>query len=165
MSAMEHLWAPWRKAYVQDAATPRGEIFLRLGQAPEADDEANGIVLRGKGFYAVLNRFPYNTAHTLVVPYRVVSTLEELSEDEQMEGLRLLLRLKAAITAAFHPQGFNIGVNLGAAAGAGIEAHLHWHIVPRWGGDSNFMTSVGDTRVHPNDLAAVWKLLKTELGK
>jgi ATP adenylyltransferase len=128
---MEHLWAPWRKAYVQDASTPRGEIFARLAQAPAEDDAANHIVWRGKACFAVLNLYPYNTGHTLVVPYRVVADLDQLAEDELLECLTGLKRIKAALTEAFRPHGFNIGLNLGSAAGAGIEQHLHWHLVPR----------------------------------
>ncbi len=159
---MEHLWAPWRKAYIQDSSTPRGEIFARLGQS--TDDEANLVFWRGKSFFAVLNRYPYNAGHSLIVPYRVVADLDELSEDESLEGLSALKIVKAALTAAFHPQGFNIGLNLGAAAGAGIEAHLHWHIVPRWSGDANFITTVGGVRVHPNELGSVYRLLKEKIA-
>jgi ATP adenylyltransferase len=160
---MEHLWAPWRKAYIQDSSTPRGEIFSRLAQG--TDDEANLIVWRGKAFFAVLNRYPYNTAHTLIVPYRVLADLDDLSDDELLESMQAIKKLKAAITAVFHPQGFNLGLNLGSAAGAGIEQHLHWHIVPRWNGDANFVTVVGNTRIHPSDLPTVYGLLKEELAK
>ncbi len=161
---MEHLWAPWRKAYVQDASTPRGEIFARLAQAPAEDDAANHIVWRGKACFAVLNLYPYNTGHTLIVPYRVVADLEQLAEDELLECLTGLKRIKAALAAAFRPHGFNVGLNLGSAAGAGIEQHLHWHLVPRWNGDSNFMTSTGGARVHPTDLDTVQRLLQAHLS-
>ena len=161
---MEHLWAPWRKAYVQDSATPRGEIFSRLAQAPASDDAVNHIVLRGKACFAVLNRYPYNTGHTLVVPYRVVADLDDLAEDELLECLLVLKRIKSALSAAFQPHGFNVGLNLGSAAGAGIEQHLHWHLVPRWNGDSNFMTATGDVRIHPSDLETVHKLLAEKLA-
>lgn len=161
---MEHLWAPWRKAYVQDSTTPRGEVFARLAQAPASDDAANHIVWRGKACFAVLNRYPYNTGHALIVPYRVVADLEQLSEDELHECLSGLKRIKAAVTAAFQPHGFNVGLNLGSAAGAGIEQHLHWHLVPRWNGDSNFMTSTANARVHPNDLDTVHKLVVEKLA-
>jgi ATP adenylyltransferase len=158
---MEHLWAPWRKAYVQDSSTPRGEVFARLAQS--TDDAGDFIVWRGKASFAVLNRYPYNTGHTLVVPYRVTGKLEDLSSDELLENLEAIKRVQAALTQAFQPQGFNIGLNLGAAAGAGIEQHLHWHLVPRWSGDANFMTATADVRVHPNDLPTVYRLLKAAL--
>ena len=160
---MEHLWAPWRKAYVQDASTPRGEIFARLAQAPSSEDETNGVIWRGKACFAVLNRYPYNTGHTLILPYRVVADLEDLSDDELFESLTALKHLKAALTAAFRPHGFNIGLNLGAAAGAGIEQHLHWHLIPRWNGDVNFLTTTADTRIHPIDLPAVYKQIQAQL--
>lgn len=161
---MEHLWAPWRKAYVQDPSARRGEVFARLAQAPASDDTANHIVWRGKACFAVLNRFPYTTGHTLVVPYRIVADLEELAEDELLECLTGLMRVKAALVAAFGAQGFNVGLNLGAASGAGIEQHLHWHLVPRWNGDANFMTATADVRVHPSDLATVHRIVTEKLA-
>jgi ATP adenylyltransferase len=160
---MEHLWAPWRKAYVQDPAARRGEVFARLAHAPASDDAVNHIIWRGKACFAVLNRFPYTTGHTLIVPYRTVADLEDLGEAELLECLTGLIRIKAALTAAFNAQGFNIGLNLGAASGAGIEQHLHWHIVPRWNGDANFMTATADVRVHPSDLDEVHKVLAGKL--
>ncbi|MDE1171885.1 MAG: HIT domain-containing protein [Verrucomicrobium sp.] len=160
---MEHLWAPWRKAYVEDPGVRQGGVFASLAQAPATDDAANFILWRGKASFAVLNRYPYNTGHALIIPYREVAELEQLSDDELAESLSALKKVKAALAAAFAPHGFNIGLNLGSAAGAGIEQHLHWHLVPRWRADANFMTTTGDVRIHPADLPSVYAALKAHL--
>ena len=156
---MEHLWAPWRNQYV---ACPQGEaggdVFAEIARS--SDDENNHVLARGKSCYAVLNRYPYGTGHLMIVPYRAVAALEDLSDDELLEIMTMLKRMKAALTAAFHPHGFNVGINLGAAAGAGIESHLHVHLVPRWRNDANFMTTTAQTRVHPNALDSVYADLK-----
>ncbi len=158
---MEHLWAPWRNHYVKDTLRNEGNIFARLAQSP--DDEAHFILQRGKSCFAILNLYPYNTGHLMILPYRETGALEDLSDDETLEMMTMLKRLKAAITAAFRPDGFNVGINLGAAAGAGIDQHLHIHLVPRWRGDANFMTTTAETRVHPNDLAATYAAIKKHL--
>ena len=159
---MEHLWAPWRTPYVKDNRKTEGDIFAEIARGSE--DEANYVLARGKSCFALLNIFPYNTGHLMVVPYRATGALEDLSDDETLELMSMLKQMKAAITAAFQPQGFNVGINLGAAAGAGIDQHLHVHLVPRWRGDSNFMTTTAETRVHPNDLAGVYAAIKKQLG-
>lgn len=158
---MEHLWAPWRNAYVSKTHAETGDVFAEMARS--SDDEANHVLARGKSCFAVLNLYPYGTGHLLVVPYRATADLEDLSDDELLEMMAMLKRMKAALTAAFQPQGFNIGLNLGSAAGAGIGAHLHIHLVPRWKGDANFMTTTAGTRVHPSDLASVYATLKAEL--
>lgn len=159
---MEHLWAPWRKAYVQTTAGTSTDIFAEIARSTE--DETNHVLLRGKACFAVLNAYPYNTGHCLVIPYKVTGEIEDLAEEELHETLAVLKRMKAAITAAFQPHGFNVGLNLGAAAGAGIAHHLHWHLVPRWRQDSNFMTTTADTRIHPSDLAEVYRVLRSQLA-
>ena len=158
---MEHLWAPWRNLYVKDSQKHEGDIFAQIAQG--SDDEGHYVLARGKSCFAVLNIYPYNTAHLMVIPYRATGALEDLSDDETLELMTMLKRMKAAVTEAFQPQGFNIGINLGAAAGAGIEQHLHIHLVPRWRGDCNFMTTTAETRVHPTDLGSVYEALKTRL--
>lgn len=160
---MEHLWAPWRNAYVGKASVARGETFVEIAQSH--DDDKNFVLTRGKACFSVLNRYPYNTAHTLVLPYRVVADLDDLSQDELLELWQTVMRLKAVIREAFQPDGFNIGINLGAVAGAGIAAHLHVHLVPRWAGDVNFMTTTVETRVHPNDLPTVFRAIKEKLNR
>ena len=158
---MEHLWAPWRNLYVKDSQKHEGNIFARIAQG--TDDEGHFVLARGKGCFAILNLYPYNTGHLMIIPYRETGALEELSDDELLEMMTMLKRMKAAVTAAFRPDGFNIGINLGAAAGAGIEQHLHTHLVPRWRNDANFMTTTAETRVHPNDLATTYAAIKKNL--
>ena len=159
---MEHLWAPWRNQYVanpQDKAG--GDVFAEIARS--SDDETNHVLARGKSCFAVLNKFPYATGHVMIVPYQAVTSLEELSDDETLEIMTMLKRMKAALTAAFQPHGFNVGINLGAAAGAGIECHLHVHLVPRWRNDANFMTTTAQTRVHPSDLATTYAQVMKQL--
>ncbi|HEX4139903.1 MAG TPA: HIT domain-containing protein [Candidatus Methylacidiphilales bacterium] len=158
---MEHLWAPWRNPYVKNEHKSEGDVFAEIARS--SDDEANRVLARGKSCFAVLNIYPYNTAHLMVVPYRAVANLEDLSDDETLELMSMLKRMKGAVTAAFNPHGFNIGINLGVAAGAGIEQHLHIHLVPRWRGDSNFMTTTAQTRVHPNDIASIYAAIRKQL--
>jgi ATP adenylyltransferase len=154
---MEHLWAPWRNLYVQHPQEKKGDdVFAEIAQS--SDDEKNFVLARGKSCYALLNLYPYNTAHLMVVPYRAAADLDELDDEEL-----LVRRMKAAVTAAIAPQGFNVGINIGAAGGAGIASHLHIHLVPRWRGDSNFMTTTAQTRVHPSDLASVYKMIKEKI--
>ncbi len=160
---MEHLWAPWRNLYVghpQDAS--KGNVFAEIARSSE--DEANYVLARGKTCFALLNLYPYNTAHLMVVPYRATGDLDELDDAELLELMTMLRQMKQAVTAAIHPHGFNVGINIGAAAGAGIAAHLHVHLVPRWRGDANFMTTTAETRVHPSDLASVYKLIREKLA-
>jgi len=158
---MEHLWAPWRNLYVKDSRRNEGNIFARIAQG--SDDEAHFVLARGKSCFALLNVYPYNTAHLMIIPYRETGALEDLADDELLEVMTMLKRMKAAVTAAFHPDGFNVGINLGAAAGAGIDQHLHVHLVPRWRNDANFMTTTAETRVHPSDLASVYAAIKKAL--
>ena len=158
---MEHLWAPWRNLYVKDTQKNEGGVFARIAQS--SDDEANFVLARGKSGFAVLNVYPYNTGHLMIIPYRETGALEDLSDDELLEMMTLLKKMKTAVSAAFSPHGFNVGINLGAAAGAGIDQHLHIHLVPRWRGDANFMTATAETRVHPTDLATVYAAIRKHL--
>lgn len=159
---MEHLWAPWRNAYVTSGAENPAELFTRIAQSE--DDKGHHVLLRSKSCYALLNAYPYNAGHSMIVPYRALGDIEELSTDEWMDIIASLKRVKAALTSAYQPQGFNVGLNLGAAAGAGIIQHLHLHLVPRWGNDANFMTATALTRVHPNDLDTIWEELRGHLN-
>jgi ATP adenylyltransferase len=158
---MEHLWTPWRNLYVKDSKKDERNVFAEIANG--TDDEAHYVLARGKSCFAILNLYPYNTAHLMIIPYRAVGGLEDLSDDETLEMMTMLKRMKAAVTAAFQPQGYNVGINLGAAAGAGIEQHLHLHLVPRWKGDANFMTTTAETRIHPTDLASVYAGIKKQL--
>lgn len=163
---MDRLWAPWRLAYVtQPSAAPKpvGEdCFICRGLA-ESDDRANLIALRTARSCVILNRFPYNNGHLLVAPRAHLGRLDELPDDVALD-LQLLLRdLTGALQRRMNADGFNVGLNLGRVAGAGLPGHLHWHIVPRWNGDTNFMPVLTDTKVIVQSLDALWELLQDEL--
>jgi ATP adenylyltransferase len=155
---MEHLWAPWRNNYVSSDKKTSDDLFYQIGQS--ANDDENFVVHRGKSCYVVLNRFPYNAGHSLVIPYRPVGEIEQLANDETIDLWQTVNLTVSALKKAFSPQGFNIGINIGSCAGAGLPNHLHVHVVPRWCNDVNFMSATADTRVHPNDLTKVYTELK-----
>ena len=160
--AFGRLWTPHRLAYIQGAGKPKGpgaHEGCPFCVAPTLTDEEALIVARGELVYAILNLYPYNSGHVLVCPYRHVADYTELSADETAEFGDFTNRAIRALREASGPHGFNIGMNLGAVAGAGIAAHLHQHVVPRWGGDTNFMPVVGRTRVLPQLLADTRKVL------
>lgn len=159
---MEHLWAPWRNRYVTGEEKPSEDLFQRL--ANSTDDTADFILARTKASFAVLNRYPYNLGHVLVCPYREVDDLASLSAQESADLWTLVNRMTNALRQAMKPEGFNIGLNLGTAAGAGVPKHLHVHIVPRWPNDANFLTTTGTTRIHPGDLPAVYAKLRSALA-
>jgi len=154
----DHLWAPWRMAYIKGERAPVDScIFCHK---ITADDAAEHIVYRSQFVYVTLNRYPYNNGHLMVVPYAHVASQEALSADALTDLMLTVNRALAALRAAYTPQAFNLGANLGAAAGAGIAEHYHFHVVPRWAGDSSFMTAVGDTRVIPAGLDETWRDVK-----
>ena len=155
---MNHLFTPWRMSYIKSNKTQNGCVFCNA-QA-EDDSAENLIVFREKRAFVILNRFPYTSGHVMVLPYDHQSTLEALDPETRAEMMELTTRATGILTEIYHPQGFNVGINLGEAAGAGIEAHIHIHIVPRWVGDVNFMTSVGQTRVLPEALEETWRKVK-----
>ena len=145
---MERLWSPWRLAYVS-GGEPRGCVFCDA----QASERAEPLVLFGGATcFVILNLYPYNNGHLLVVPRRHVATLAEATPEELAELIRLARAAEMALTEAYHPQGLNVGMNLGRAAGAGVADHMHVHVVPRWTGDTNFMSVVGDVRVLPEEL-------------
>jgi ATP adenylyltransferase len=154
---MDRLWAPWRLEYITTLDKPEGCIFCNMPLA--GDDCGAHIVLRGTHSYIMLNAFPYNNGHILIVPYSHVSRLEELPSETLHEMMDLSQLSARAFDMAFHAEGINVGFNLGSAAGAGIADHLHLHMVPRWEGDTNFMPVIGDTRVIPQSLEISYKLL------
>ena len=145
---MDRLWAPWRLAYVTAAPASTECIFCDAFNSADAEL----TVFRSRHSFVILNLYPYNNGHLMVVPNRHLSALASLTLDEQNDVMALTRMSEMALAEAYHPQGINVGINLGKAAGAGIENHLHVHLVPRWAGDTNFMTAVGDTRVLPEDL-------------
>jgi len=152
---MDRLWSPWRLAYVTGTgAGDGGCIFCEAARpAPDGANAAAALVLvRSRLCYVILNRFPYNNGHLMVVPNRHVATLAAASEAERVELMRLTRDAEVALTEAYQPQGINVGINLGRPAGAGIVDHVHIHLVPRWTGDTNFMSVVGNVRVLPEEL-------------
>ncbi|MGI8869940.1 MAG: HIT family protein [Mycobacteriales bacterium] len=159
--AFDRLWTPHRMAYIRGASKPAGDGASQCPfcQVPKGDDAAGLIVAHGRHGYAVLNLYPYNAGHLLVLPYRHIADYTDLDDAEAEDFTRLTQQSMRTIRAVAAPDGFNIGMNQGAVAGAGIAAHLHQHIVPRWTGDSNFMPIVGRTRVLPELLADTRELL------
>lgn len=153
---MKQLWAPWRLQYV---AAPKAEGCIFCAAAAGGDDRASLTVYRSVLAFAILNLFPYNSGHLMVVPYRHRARLSELNDAEALDLVRLVDLSIRAQEMAFHPEGTNVGMNLGRAAGAGIEDHLHIHVVPRWVGDTNFMPVLGDTKVIPEHLEATYQRL------
>jgi ATP adenylyltransferase len=148
---LEHLWSPWRLAYITGGANPGGCVFCSALDDPEADSL---VVHRGKTCFVILNLFPYNNGHLMVIPNRHIASLTAATHDELCELIELTRVSEAAIADVFAPHGLNMGINLGKPAGAGILDHVHMHVVPRWNGDTNFMTVVGRTRVLPEELPA-----------
>jgi ATP adenylyltransferase len=149
---MEHLWSPWRLAYITGTGQPTGCVFCTALDSPDA---AALIVHRGPTCFVILNLFPYNNGHLMVVPNRHIASLAALTEAELCELADLTRRSEIALTEAYSPHGMNMGINLGKAAGAGVLDHVHMHIIPRWNGDTNFMSVVGQTRVLPEELPTV----------
>ncbi|MHB8245409.1 MAG: HIT family protein [Acidimicrobiales bacterium] len=170
---LDHLWAGWRMAYVasigSDVGPQRcgldllgaGECIFCAILAANASDEERLVVWRGDLVVAMLNAYPYASGHVMVMPMRHVAELEELTEPEASELWRAAHRAVASLKRAYRPDGYNLGVNIGQAAGAGIPGHLHVHAVPRWTGDTNFMTATADARVLPEALGDSWERLKT----
>ncbi|HRJ27571.1 MAG TPA: HIT domain-containing protein [Fimbriimonadaceae bacterium] len=145
----DQLWAPWRFSYIESKEAP-GCIFVDL---PAQDNDAENLILfRGQHAFVMLNRYPYTNGHLLIAPYQHTAEMADLSDPELLEIHQLLRSCVGWLKEAYAPHGFNIGVNLGSAGGAGIPSHIHWHIVPRWSGDTNFMTTVGEVRVLPQSL-------------
>jgi ATP adenylyltransferase len=154
---VERLWTPWRRAYIEGPAD--SGCFL-CAKAAHTEDRANLIVYRCEHVFVVLNLFPYNTGHLLVAPYDHIGDLPALDAEVAAELMRVTQRSTSVLEAEYKPHGFNIGMNLGRVAGAGLPDHLHVHIVPRWNGDTNFMPIVGDTKVLPESLEQTYDRLE-----
>lgn len=159
---MDRLWAPWRMEYIKNPGKTDDNFIARCDR--ESDDRRNLVVYRTELSIVMLNRFPYNNGHVLVAPRRVVPELEGLKDTELLDLQQQIRKTAGVLKKLLGCQGCNIGINLGKAAGAGLPQHLHWHIVPRWTGDSNFMTLVGETRVIIASLDELWLGLRKELG-
>ncbi len=155
---MEHLWAPWRMAYIKKIKEEEGCI---LCQKPAEDsDEISYILYRGKKNFIIMNTYPYNGAHLMVAPYRHIANLDELTDEERNEHFKLVSGSIRVLRQVFSPDGFNVGMNLGRVAGAGIDKHIHTHIVPRWAGDTNFMPVIAQTKVINEALEETYQRLK-----
>ena len=158
---MERLWSPWRSKYIASGVDSQaGEcVFCHIAANPD-QDETNFVLHRGEHAFVVLNLYPYITGHLMVVPYLHTSELDVLAKEISDELMDLTKRAQTALREVYSPAGFNLGMNLGLAAGAGIADHLHMHLLPRWGGDTNFMTSVGEARVLPEALETTYAKLR-----
>ena len=161
---MECLHAPWRIQYIlaPKLAASEASVFTQIAQS--SDDEAHHVIARERSCYALLNNFPYNGGHLMVVPYKQVADFNELTNDEMLDLLKLMRRCQKALQQVMKPDGFNIGVNLGKVAGAGIAEHLHIHVVPRWNGDTNFMPVLAQTTIVPQALHELAVQLRAALS-
>jgi ATP adenylyltransferase len=159
---MDRLWTPWRFDYIRGIGSSEpGCVFCRIRD--EADDEANYVLCRGRSHFVLLNLFPYTSGHLLIVAGRHIPCLEQATPEELSEISEAAQRCERALRAEYRPDGFNMGFNIGRAAGAGVEHHLHMHVVPRWSGDANFLSVVGETRVLPEELPRTYARLVPRL--
>jgi ATP adenylyltransferase len=158
--SVETLWSPWRMEYIRSAMAEEVDGCLFCDKLAAGDDEASLILARTDLAFAILNAYPYNPGHLMVAPVRHVGEVEEVEPEESSAMSELLQRSIRALRESSNPDGFNVGMNLGRVAGAGVPGHLHWHVVPRWNGDTNFMPVVGKTKVLPELLADTFARLK-----
>ena len=154
---MEHIWAPWRVEYIR---MEKPEECILCEKPRQDNDTLNYILYRGDRNFVIMNSYPYNPGHLMVAPYRHIANLEELTDEELHEHFQTVSRSIKTLRQVFNPGGFNIGINMGKVAGAGIEDHFHTHIVPRWQGDTNFMPVISDSRVVPEALTDTYEKLK-----
>ena len=160
---MNLLWAPWRHTYITNVDTDRDHcVFCAISASPAEQDRELLVLYRSAGLLVVLNKYPYNNGHLLIVPHVHVPTLEGVAQAVRAEVMELMHGAVDALTAASQPQGFNLGANLGRVAGAGIDQHIHFHVVPRYNGDTNFIPVVGETKVISQSLEATWESLRPE---
>ena len=155
---MNHIWSPWRMAYIEKSKNEETCVFCSALKVP--DGPKNLIVFRGQRAFVILNRYPYTSGHLMVVPNVHEPTLEGLDPESRAEMMELATECIKVLRQVYNPEGFNIGINLGEPAGAGITDHVHLHVVPRWMGDTNFMSSLGDTRVLPERLEDTWRRVR-----
>jgi ATP adenylyltransferase len=161
-AGLARLWAPWRMRYIRSAAEPAGCLFCRVARA--RDDRRNLVIHRGTRVLVMLNRFPYNPGHLMVAPLRHAASLGDLTPPERDELIAATILAEAALAAEYRPEAMNLGANLGRVAGAGFPGHLHFHLVPRWNGDTNFMPVVAETKVLPESLGRTWSRLARALA-
>jgi len=155
---MEHLWTPWRSTYMQQKKDKSECLFCEAARS--SADEKTLVVFRGELAFVILNRYPYTSGHVMVAPYVHVPRLSRVDEKTSAEMIQLARRAESVLERVYHPDGLNLGMNLGEAAGAGVEQHIHMHVLPRWQGDANFMTTVGGTRVIPESLDDTYAKVK-----
>jgi ATP adenylyltransferase len=156
----KNIWAPWRMEYIHQLSEPKGSCFLCNAAANPDQDDNTFVLIRGTLCFVILNRFPYTGGHTLIAPYAHIGELEKTGDDVLLEMMKLTRDMKLLLQKSLGAEGFNIGINLNHCAGAGLPEHLHLHIVPRWSGDTNFMSVLGDVRVIPEAIEKTWKRLK-----
>ena len=161
---MDYIWTPWRYQYMAQAAEGKQPECIFCDAAARKDDPETLIVHRSQKTFVILNRFPYTSGHVMIVPYAHVAELNLCEAGALEEMMRLAQRVETVLRANYKPDGMNLGMNLGRAAGAGVAGHLHLHALPRWIGDSNFMTVTGETRVHPEDLKTTYERLSKALA-
>lgn len=159
---MDQLWTPWRYAYVKSADTAPGCVFCRLLEqaAASGDDRSIFIVHRASHNFVILNTYPYTSGHVMVVPYAHLDELQKMPAEAAAEMMALSQKLESVLRSLYRPDGVNLGMNIGKAAGAGVAGHIHMHILPRWVADANFMTVVGETRVLPESLETTWERIR-----
>jgi ATP adenylyltransferase len=164
---LDYIWSPWRYQYLTAPTNPESCIFCTMAAATGTSDNSDEdylIVHRADHNFVVLNRFPYTSGHLMVVPYRHVPDLSGLDEAAATELMSLTRRSERHLRGVYRPDGLNLGMNIGESGGAGIAGHIHMHVLPRWAGDANFMTTIGQTRVLPEELRVTWRRLKEAFG-
>jgi ATP adenylyltransferase len=161
---MDYIWSPWRYKYMQQVTSGKQPECFFCDAIAGKDDAETLVVHRGEKSFIILNRFPYTSGHVMIVPYAHVAELNLCDAGTLGEMMQLAQRMETALHANYKPDGMNLGMNLGRAAGAGVVGHLHLHVLPRWIGDSNFMTVTGETRVHPEDLKTTYERLSKALA-
>jgi len=162
--ASERIWAPWRLKYVTDASKDSEDACIFCAKPREDDDTANLIVHRGEHCFVILNLYPYTNGHLMVAPFEHVGRIQDIPAATTAEMMALAQRAIAVLQSQYEPHGFNVGFNQGRVAGAGVEHHIHMHVVPRWGGDTNFMPVLADTRVMPQTLEQSFEALRGTFG-
>ena len=159
---MDHLWSPWRYRYVSSQKSDEACLFCRI--ALEHKDRENYVLLRAERNFVLLNRYPYTSGHLMIAPYSHVANLEDSEPESLTEMMSLARRMEIAIRGVYKPGGLNIGLNIGKSAGAGVAGHIHMHALPRWTGDVNFMTTIGETRVLPEELDSTYEKMFAALS-
>lgn len=158
---MDYLWTPWRYAYITAAQKPQGCIFCEI---TKADDAKAHIIYRGQNCFVVLNTYPYTPGHVMIVPYAHLDELQKLSPEASHEMMDLSQKMENVLRTLYKPDGVNLGMNIGAAAGAGVAGHIHMHVLPRWVADANFVSVVGETRILPETLETTWERMRKAMA-